>query len=46
MVDTDVGSLDTAEETLDVIGVHAVLGLVFLAVIDALELLQAPWRSS
>jgi hypothetical protein len=41
MVDTDIGPLDVGEEALDVIGVHAVLGLVFPAVVDALEFLQA-----
>ena len=41
VVDADKGPLDAGEEAPDVIGVHAIPGLVFLAVVYALELLQA-----
>lgn len=41
MVDADVGPLDPREEALDLIGVCAIVGLIGLRVVDALQLVQA-----
>ena len=41
MVDADIGTLETAEEALDLVGVRAVLGAVSGRVVHPLHLIQA-----
>lgn len=41
MIDADIGPLDPREEALDLVGVRAIVGLIGLRVVDALQLVQA-----
>jgi hypothetical protein len=41
VVNADIGPLDAAEDAFDMVRVHAALRLVFLAVVDSEQILQA-----